>query len=164
MEPDSKSQRKREMLALQALGERLVELPAPQLDRIDLPADLREAVHAARAITARGGRKRQLQYIGKLMRGVDAQPIRDAIERLDGNDRAEQAILHRAESWRARLLDEGDAALGELIDACPGADRQHLRRLARDAAAERAAERPPRLQRELFRALRELFSEGHAQT
>ncbi|MCA1798609.1 MAG: DUF615 domain-containing protein [Xanthomonadaceae bacterium] len=157
MEPDSKSQRKREMLALQALGERLVDLPEAQLEHMDLPADLREAVDAARAITARGGRKRQLQYIGKLMRNVDPVPIRDAFARLDGSDRAEQAKLHRAESWRARLLDDGDAVLSELLDACPGADRQHLRRLTRDAAAERAANRPPKLQRELFRALRELF-------
>lgn len=156
MEPDSKSQRKRAMLALQALGERLVGLPPQQLARMPLPDDLRDAVDAARAITARGGRKRQLQYIGKLMRTVDPAPIRAALEQLDGVDRAEKALLHEAEAWRERLLEGGDAALAALYDAYPSVDRQHLRRLVRDAVAERAAGGPPQHQRTLYRALHAL--------
>lgn len=153
----SKSQRKRESAELQALGERLVELPDARLRRLDLPDDLRDAVEAARRITARGGRKRQLQYIGRVMREVDAEPIRAQLAKLDGGDAEERAALHRAEAWRTKLLDHGDDALSELLSLCPHVDRQHLRRLVRDAADERAAGRPPRHQRELFRELRTLF-------
>lgn len=135
------------------MGERLVELPPHQLDRMELPAGLRDAIIAARAITARGGRKRQLQYIGKLMRTVDPEPIRAALAELDESGLASRALLHRAEHWRTRLLDDGDEALGDLIERCPDVDRQHLRRLVRDARAERDAGRPPRHQRELFRYL-----------
>ncbi|MEX0901047.1 MAG: ribosome biogenesis factor YjgA [Gammaproteobacteria bacterium] len=149
----SKSQKKRDSLALQALGERLVELSPHQLDHIEIPAGLRDAVDAARAISARGGRKRQLQYIGKLMRSVDPEPIRAALAKLDESGLASRALLHRAEHWRTRLLEEGDDALGALIEQHPDADRQHLRRLVRDALAERDAGRPPRHQRALFRYL-----------
>ncbi len=152
-ESPSKSQKKRDSLALQALGERLVELPPHQLDPIEMPAALREAIDAARTITARGGRKRQLQYIGKLMRNVDPEPIRAALAKLDESGLASRALLHHAEHWRTRLLDEGDGALGEYIEAHPSVDRQRLRRLVRDAHAERAAGRPPRHQRALFRYL-----------
>ena len=110
-ESPSKSQKKRDALALQALGERLVELPPHQLAQLVLPQPLRDAVETARAISARGGRKRQLQYIGKLMRETDPEPIRAALARIDGTDQAASALLHRAERWRTRLLDEGEAAL-----------------------------------------------------
>lgn len=157
MEDRSKSQRKRDMLALQALGERLVELPAAQLARVPVPDDLLDAVHAARAIASRSARKRQLQYIGRLMREVDAEPIREALARIDGAGNAERVALHRAERWRERLLDEGDTALSEFLDEFPTADRPHLRRLVREAAAERAAGSAPRRQRELFRTVRTLL-------
>jgi ribosome-associated protein len=156
----SKSQKKRDSLALQALGERLVELPPHQLDQLEIPAGLRDAVDAARAISARGGRKRQLQYIGKLMRTVDPEPIKTGLAKLDEAGVASRTLLHRAERWRTRLLDEGDAALGDVLEHCPDADRQHLRRLVRDARAERDAGRPPRHQRELFRYLIGL-DQGH---
>lgn len=152
----SKSQKKRDSLALQALGERLVELSPHQLDQFEIPAGLRDAVDAARAITARGGRKRQLQYIGKLMRTVDPEPIRAVLAKLDESGVASRALLHRAEGWRTRLLDEGDSALGDVLESCPDADRQRLRQLVRDARAERDAGRPPRHQRALFRYLIEL--------
>lgn len=142
------------MHALQALGERLVELPATQLDALDLPPALHDAVAQARGIRARGGRKRQLQYIGKLMRDVDADPIRQALARIDGDALVERAQLHRCEAWRDRLLDQGDTALADLFEQHPDADRQHLRRLVRDARAERDAGKSPRLQRELFRTLK----------
>lgn len=151
----SKSQLKRDMQALQDLGERLVALPQARLDRVELPAALRDAVLEARRISARGGRKRQLQYIGKLMRHVDAAPIEAAIARMDGNDQAATALLHQAERWRERLLEAGDDALTEFLDRYPGADRQRLRQLQRNARAERDSEKPPRYQRELFRLVSE---------
>lgn len=147
----SKSQLKRDMLALQELGERLVELPQARLDRVELPPQLLDAVLEARRITARGGRRRQLQYIGRLMRDVDAAPIEAALARMDGTDRAATALLHQAERWRERLLDEGDAALAEFLDRHPGVDRQALRQIQRNARAERDGGKPPQHQRALFR-------------
>jgi ribosome-associated protein len=157
----SKSQRKREMLALQELGERLVALPQSRLDRVELPTTLRDAVLEARRINARGGRKRQLQFIGRLMREVDARPIEEALARMDGADRAGTALLHQAEHWRERLLADGDDALAEFVERHPGVDRQHMRRLQRSARTERDGGSAPRDQRALFRLVSEtLRAEG----
>lgn len=152
----SKSQLKRESEALQALGEALVALPASKLSKVPMPDTLAEAVAEARRIKAYGGRKRQLQYIGKLMRGIDAEPIQQAMDAM-GNDAArENARFHRLEQWRDRLISEGDAALGELLEEYSGADRQHLRQLIRNAQREQAKGQGPKSARELFRYLREL--------
>jgi ribosome-associated protein len=152
----SKSQLKRESHALQALGEELVELPAAKLAKIPMPAELAEAVALARKIKARGGRKRQLQYIGKLMRSIDADPIEQALDDLKNAAGREAARFHRLEQWRDRLVAEGDAALGELLDEFPAADRQHLRQLVRNAQREAKNNKPPKSAREIFRYLREL--------
>lgn len=151
----SKSQLKRESHALQSLGETLVELPAPQLAQIPMPEELADAVALARKITARGGRKRQLQYIGKIMRRIEAEPIQQAVDNLAASSARETARLHRLEGWRDRLLEEGDGALGELLDEYPTMDRQHLRQLVRNAQKERVQQKPPKFARELFRYLRE---------
>jgi ribosome-associated protein len=164
-QPPSKSQLKRDAEALQVLGRTLVELPASRfaavMAKLDLPDALREALGACRAINARGGRKRQLQYIGKLMRGTDAEPIRRALDVLEGKDRAQTAALHRMEQWRERLIAEGDAALAELLNEFPVADRQALRQLVMKARKERDAGQAPAAARALFKALRELFDENH---
>lgn len=151
----SKSQLKRESQALQDLGEALVELPSHQLALIPMPEELADAVALARKITARGGRKRQLQYIGKIMRRVEAEPIQQAVDNLAAGSAREIARLHRLESWRDRLLAEGDAALGELLDEYPTLDRQHLRQLIRNGQKELAQQKPPKSAREIFRYLRE---------
>lgn len=152
----SKTQRKHEMHALQALGEALVALPDAQLKSFDLPDDLMAAVLEARRIRAHGGLRRQLQYIGKLMRGIDPEPIRARLAALEGTSRAATAELHRLERWRERLLDE-PAALEELLTMRRVTDVQSLRATLRAAIAERAAGKPPKHQRELFRRLREIF-------
>lgn len=152
----SKTRRKLEMHALQALGEALVALPEAQLKTFDLPEDLLAAIAEARSIRAHGGLRRQLQYIGKLMRGIDPEPIRARLAALEGNSRAATAELHRLERWRERLLDE-PAALEELLALRRVADVQSLRATLRAAIAERAASKPPKHQRELFRRLREIF-------
>ena len=123
-----------------------------------MPPALRDAIEAARAISARGGRKRQLQYIGKLMREADPEPIRAALARIDGHGQAASALLHRAERWRTRLLDEGAPALAALVVECPGADVDTLRTQLQAAVNERAAGQPPRHQRALFRTLRDLLA------
>jgi ribosome-associated protein len=155
----SKSQLKRESHALQALGEELVGLPAAKLAKIPMPDELAEAVALARKILARGGLKRQLQYIGKLMRHIDAEPIEQALNELKNAAGKEAAKFHRLEQWRDRLVGEGDAAMGELLEEFPHADRQHLRQLVRNAQTEAAKSKPPKAAREIFRYLRELGEE-----
>jgi ribosome-associated protein len=151
----SKSQRKRDMTALQALGEALVALSAVQLARIDLPENLRDAVAAARGMTRREAKRRQLQYIGKLMRGVDPEPIRRHLDALRSASREHTARLHRVERWRERLLSDPQA-LPSLLSEHPGADAQRLRALVSGAQRERAAGAPPRSYRALYRLLAQI--------
>lgn len=155
---ESKSQRKRDMAALQKLGEELTKLSPTELARVDLPEALREAIEAARRIHKRGAHQRQLQYIGRLIRGVDAAPIRAGLDRLKGTSREAAALQHRIEHWRERLLAGGDAEVAELIETYPAVDRQRLHQLVRNAKQEHAAQRPPRFSRELFRFLRDLMA------
>lgn len=153
----SKSQLKRDAHDLFDLGEELTALPAHQLAAIALADELRDAVAAARAITAHGARKRQLKYIGKLLRHEDPAPIRAALDAFAGRHALGVAHHHLCERWRDRLIAEGDAALSALLQEYPAADRQQLRQLVRQAQAEAAAAKPPRSSRELFRHLRELI-------
>jgi len=154
--PISKTQRKKQMHALRDLGAELVELNEERLAAIDLPERLRDAVMAARLITAFGARRRQMQYIGKLMRKVDAEPIRAALDAWQAQSTGRTAAHKRIESWRERLL-AGDAALAELLRAYPRADIQHLGGLIRGTLHEREANQPPRSYRELYQALRSLI-------
>lgn len=155
-EGPSKSQLKRESLALQDLGAELVKLPESQLAALGLPEQLRDAIELARRITSHGAQKRQRQYIGRLMHDVEAEPIRAHLEQLRGADRVSKARFQETERWRDRLIAEGDTALAEFLERRPEADRQHLRRLVREAAQEAAAGRPPRHARELFRYIQGL--------
>lgn len=157
-ERPSKSELKRESHALRDLGERLTQLPAEQLSRMPLPDALREAVQEGRRIRQPGARKRQLQYIGKLMRTLDPEPIREALAELDLSSARSTARHHQAEQWRERLLEDGDAALSELVAKFPQADRQQLRQLTRNAIKEHRQNRPPQSARALFQYLRELVA------
>jgi ribosome-associated protein len=158
-EKPSKTQRKREMHELQALGVRLVELNSEQLDAVALPEDLRDAVERAQRITKHEARRRQLQYIGRLMRSVDPGPIREKLKVWDGVSTEETARVHRIERWREKLLED-DGTIGALVRAHPGIDTQRLRSLVRNARDERKADRPPRAYRELFRALRDIIPDS----
>ncbi len=154
-ERPSKSAKKRAMTALQDLGTRLVQLTPAQLEQIPIEdARLSEAVLQARKISQRGGRRRQLQYIGKLMRTIDPTPIQAALEKLDGVHQEESARLHQLEQLRDTLIRDGDAALGAVLAVFPDADRQQLRQLVRclDPEGPRAKEQA----RKLFRYLRAL--------
>lgn len=151
----SKSQQKRESEALQALGEELVKLPPNKLAKFPLPEKLEAAIKEAQRISARGGHKRQLQYIGKIMRQIDAEPIQRAMDELKKEHLHENARLHQLEQWRDRLIADGDAALAELLENQPNLDRQHLRQLMRNAQQEAKQNKPPKSARELFRYLRE---------
>lgn len=153
--PVSKTQMKKRMLALQALGESLIALPASQYDALDLPAELRDAVDAARGMTKRGALHRQRQFIGKVMRRIDAAPIEAALERLQGQDRHAARDFHRIEGLRDRLLaDDGDAAFGETCEAFPRINRQQLRHKLRAARREATTGAPRGAGRALFRFLK----------
>lgn len=153
--PLSKSQRKRDALALQALADELVRLSPAELDGVPLTGELRDAVTSARELS-RGAYRRQVRYLARLLRDAQADPIRRAVESLRRTSHEDKALLRRLERWRERLMEEGDAALAELLDEYPGADAQQLRQLVRNAHRERTAGRPPRSFRQLFRYLREL--------
>lgn len=155
-EAPSRSQLKRDMEALQRLGEELVALPENQLAAMPLPEKLRDAVEFARRITSHGALKRQRQYIGKLMRDVDPAPIRARLDELRNADRLTKARFQQTERWRDRLIAEGDAALAEFLNQCPDADRQQLRQLMRAAAEEARSNQPPRHARALFRYIQSL--------
>ncbi|MBI4989646.1 MAG: DUF615 domain-containing protein [Rhodocyclales bacterium] len=154
-ERPSKSQRKREMHALQDMGAALVELSAERLARIDMPDALRGALLEAQRLTRHEARRRQMQYIGRLMRDVDPAPIREALDAINGASAIETARQHRLERLRERLLED-EAVLTEIGTAHPGADITRLRQLRRGALHEREAGKPPKNFRELFRLLREI--------
>lgn len=150
----SKSQRKRDVEHLQALGGELLALPAARLAKMDLPEALRTAVLDWQRFTKHEAKRRQLQYIGRLMRDLDPAPIAEQLAALRGESAAAKAEFHALEHWRARLLAE-DGALAEWVAQHPEADVQHLRNLIRNARRESELGKPPRSSRELFRCLRE---------
>jgi ribosome-associated protein len=158
-ERPSKSAAKRAAHAAQDLGEALVGLRDAELDALKLPETLAEAIRAARRINSRGAAARQRQYIGKLMRGVDPEPIRAALAARNAYDARESERFRRAESWRERLLAPGEEALGELAHRHPDIDVGEWQRLVGAARAERARTGASgAAARELFRALRSLFA------
>ena len=156
-ERPSKSQRKRDMTALQETGEQLVALSAAELTRFGLPEQLLEAVVQAQRIRDFEGRRRQIQYIGRLMREVDAAPIRARLDEKNGAVRADLAVQRLAERWRERLLDD-DAALAHFSAEHPRADRQRLRALLASVRRDRGTGKSPRNYRELYRALRDILT------
>jgi len=129
-QPISKSELKRQMLALQELGNKLVALSDSQLKQIDMPTNLYDSVHRARKITKHEGLRRELQYIGKIMRNINVEPIRDYIERLESGKIQDSQQFHLKEQWRQRLVDE-PKALTEFINTYPNADVQQLRQSIR---------------------------------
>ncbi len=158
-ERPSKTRQKKAMHELRDLGAELVGLSAGQLKRIDLPEDILAAVRECQKITAHGAHRRQLQYLGKLMRGADDAPIRAGLALIRGESAAETARLHRLERMRTRLLED-EAALSEIAATWPGADLQQLRQLRRNALKEQEAGKPPKNFRAIFQALQELDQQG----
>jgi ribosome-associated protein len=153
----SKTQQKRAMQDLQALGAALVGLSDAQLAALALPEPLAAAVADARRMSQHGAKRRQLQFIGKLMRSIDPEPIREQLAALRGQSVRAAARQRRLEDWRTRLLDD-DAALTAFAQEFPAADLQALRTAIRNARREQAGAKPPRAYREIFRLLREAQS------
>ena len=153
--PPSKTRRKHAMQDLQDLGKSLVALDPRRLAEFDLPERLADAIRDARTITRHEARRRQMQYIGRLMREVDPAPIAASLARLDEMPHAEKLRFAALEIWRNRLLDD-DAALSEFVTGHPRASRDEFAALIRTARAERAAGSPPHKFRQLFRRLKEI--------
>lgn len=150
----SKSARKREQLALQALGEKLVELPIGDLETMGLDATLFDAIVEAKSMRAHGALRRQRQLIGKLMRRADAAQIESALVTLGSRDRAAVGVFHAAEAWRDRIVDEGLPALAE-FERLAGAEQPQIASLLREY--EKSGETGRRTAR------RRLFREVHQQ-
>jgi ribosome-associated protein len=150
----SKSQRKRDVEALQDLGTQLVNLPDGQFKKIELPENLRIAVADCRKITQNGALRRQKQYIGKLMRSIDPAPIQAQLDVFNGASAAETAKLHQAEKWRDKLIADNEA-LTLFLNAYPNIDATHLRQIIRNARDEARLNKPPKSFREIFRVVRE---------
>lgn len=155
----SKTRRKEAMHALQDIGERLVELDPGRLAELSLPEVLAEAILEARRMHKHGARRRQMQFIGKLMRTVDAAPIQEQMDSWGRIGIQRKAWLHLIERWRERIL-AGDQAFAELKLSYPGLqDLQHLRTLARNAREEKRMNKPPRSFRALFHELQQIIPE-----
>jgi ribosome-associated protein len=153
-ERPSKTQRKRSMHELQQLGEALAALPAAKLAQLEMPDALREAIAQWQHTRSHEGRRRQMQYVGKLMRATDPQPLREALAREQLGSAREKLALHRAEHWRDELIAD-DAAFDRFVAERPEVDQPALRRLIRAARAPTvgAGRRHDRSYRELFRFL-----------
>lgn len=153
----SKSEMKRDMTALQDLGEALVKLTEGELASIPLEDEkLAEAIHTARRIKHHEGLRRQMQYIGKLMRRIDTSDIATAYQRLQDGRKEDAKKFHQLEQWRDQLIEKGADAIADVVEEFPNADRQHLRHLIVQAAKEKQLNKPPATARKLFRYLREL--------
>ncbi|KAG9611473.1 hypothetical protein KCV01_g2500, partial [Aureobasidium melanogenum] len=155
----SRSERRRNALDVLKLAHQLMDLPPSRIPKLNLPEDIIDEIGRTRKITAHIARKRQMAYLAKQMRKHGDEAFVDARAAL-GEDRDRQrqeaAHMHRLEAARERLMDGGDAALGELFDRHPDLDRQHLRSLVRQARAEREANKPLHAFREIYRILKEL--------
>jgi len=158
----SKTRRKRDAHDLQELGRDLALLSEPRLAQLPLGETLRDAVLELRRTRTHEGRRRQLQFVGKLMRQADADPLREAVAQMKLGPARDSLQLHEAERWRSALLDDEDEALARWVRQWPGTDLQRLRTLVRQARAERRepsapgqAQRQSRAWRELFRFVRQ---------
>lgn len=158
LEP-SKSQRKRDARLLFELARDLVDMSRKQLSPLPIEADLRDAIDHASSITAHVARKRQVQFVAKMMRNRDVQAIQQALDDREIEARQLTVRHHRVEIWRDRLLAEGDMALGELIRHLDASDVQSIRHLIRNAKRESEKRKPPASARKLFKLLREMDAE-----
>lgn len=156
--PLSKTRKKQAMQDLQELGEELVRLPESRLAKLSLPEGLRAAVMDCRRMTKHEALRRQLQYIGRLMRSVDPAPIQAQINQWRGQSSQATALMHKIERWRDRLIAEEDT-LTEFLRDVPGVDATEARQLIRNARREAAENRPPKSSRALFRLIRDALGE-----
>ncbi|RTZ14296.1 ribosome-associated protein [Vibrio aquaticus] len=154
----SKTELKRDMEELQKLGEELAALKPSVLEKFPLSEDLAEAIKDAQRFKNEA-RRRQLQYIGKLMRFEETEPLQAALDKVRNKHSQATAELHKLEQLRDRIVEEGDSAIADAVEQFPNADRQRLRQLARQAAKEKKAGKPAKAFREIFQVLKALNEE-----
>ena len=154
----SKSEIKRDAKDLKQLGEKLVNLTKANLTKVPLDDSLKDAIELAQRLQ-KEARRRQLQYIGKLLRSIDAEPIREALEKIENKHNQQQAMLHKLEILRDELVAKGDVALTDLLNEHPSADRQQLRNLIRAAQKEKEQNKPSKAYREIYQILKTLILE-----
>lgn len=154
-ERPSKSQLKREMHALQTLGEQIIAMTPTERARFPLSEDMLAAVEETSRIRSHEGRRRHMQYVGKLMRREDLAAIQAVFDEIEQEQRHRDLAFHRLEKWRDRLIEEGDTAVEAFIEEHPEVDRQALRQLIRNAKSERERGKPPANARKLFRLIRD---------
>jgi len=159
MEEKSRTQLKEDMKSLQQLGESIVRLPIERINKIDMPDVLRESILLAKTLIKHGARRRQMQYIGTLMRKIDAEPIRRFVDDMNLGSKKESRKLQKLEKLREDLIHGKDGVMDKLLGKYPGADRQHLRQLVRNAVKEKEKQQPPKASRVLFKYLKEVSSE-----
>ena len=152
----SRTQKKNEDRALQELGKELVGLSSVQLENIEMPEELLEAVIFARKAKKREAKRRQMQYIGRLMRNIDSESIRNALENIRFGNLEKARSFHRIEKWRDAIKAGDDHVIEEILSSCPDADRQRLSQLARNARSEAAKGKSVKSSRMLFRYLKEI--------
>lgn len=160
----SRTQQRQDALEVRTLAEQLVALPAARLAQLPMSEELLEHVYDTQKVTSHIAHKRQLQFLAKQMRKEDdatLEAIRDALDAGGDSARRETGLMHQAETWRERLLDEPEA-LTELLDTHPDADRQRLRQLIRNVGEERRKNKPPAAYRALYREIRALLDGGDA--
>lgn len=153
----SKTQVKKEMHALQALGKELTLLSNEQLASMPLPDDLREAIQLARGMKKREALRRQLQFIGRLMREHDTEELEAAFKDLHEKHNRSVRSLHLVEQWRDELIEGDDTVITRFIDEHPSVDRQQLRNLVRGAKQELSQQKPPAQKRKLFKLIRDVM-------
>lgn len=151
----SKSQVKREMHALQDLGERIVEMNEKQLASLPLSDEMLESIYLARKMPPKDSRRRQIQYIGRLMREGNHEEIQAAVDKMQNRSDQHIHLQHQVERYRDLLIDNDKNAFQQLVTSCPGIDVQHLRQLIRSAQKEKEENKTPASARKLFAYIRE---------
>ncbi|MFQ6403312.1 ribosome biogenesis factor YjgA [Methylophilus sp. 'Pure River'] len=152
----SKTRLKAEADAAQEIGRQLVALPKDKLKKLQLEESLLDAIAEAKRITANGAIRRQMQYIGRLMRDTDLAPIVEQLQKWDGKHQEENARFHQMERWRTRMLEDVKA-IELFIAEFPQTHVQQMRTLIRNSQKEHAAGKPPKSSRELFKMIREVM-------
>lgn len=162
--PPSRSQKKRDSAALQVLGGKLAELPESALTKLDLPPRLMEAIVEFKGLAKHEAKRRQLQFIGALMRETDADPLARAVEDIESGNRGQAREFHAVEAWRTALLAGDESGLEDIVALAPEEEqvevRSKIRQLTRNARMEAEKNKPPRSSRTLFRLLRLLRQSG----
>ncbi|GAB3027444.1 ribosome biogenesis factor YjgA [Bowmanella dokdonensis] len=156
----SRTQLKNESHDLQKLGEKLVDLGPAALAKIPMDQELKDAVVLARRINRKKeGFRRQLQFIGKLMRNRDVEPIQQALDLLENKHQQATAKFHKLEKLRDELVAKGDPVIDRLVEQYPAIERQKLRQLHRQAQKEQTQNKPPKSAREIFQYLKDNIQE-----